>query len=85
MDLWMYLVIIAMFLVATVGTVWITLWTIQRGEARRKAAEVVGPTDTADGAAVPRVVRSVSTRTISTATAKTTTDAASDNEAKSAG
>jgi hypothetical protein len=35
MDLWMYLVVIGMFLVAIVGTVWITLWTIQRGERAR--------------------------------------------------
>lgn len=78
MDLWMYLVVVGMFLIATVGTVWITLWTIQRGEARRKAAEAAGsvsaePTP-ADDVPAPRVVRTVSTRTISTATAKTTTD-----------
>ena len=35
MDLWMYLVVIGMFLIAIVGTVWITLWTIQRGERAR--------------------------------------------------
>ncbi len=35
MDLWMYLVVIGMFLIAIVGTVWITLWTIQRGEKAR--------------------------------------------------
>lgn len=35
MDLWMYLVVIGMFLLAIVGTVWITLWTIQRGERSR--------------------------------------------------
>ncbi len=35
MEAWMYLFLIGMFLVATVGTVWITLWTIQRGERRR--------------------------------------------------
>jgi hypothetical protein len=39
MDLWMYLVIIAMFLLATVGTVWITLWTIQRGERAKAERE----------------------------------------------
>lgn len=35
MDLWMYLVVIGMFTVAIIGTVWITLWTIQRGERAR--------------------------------------------------
>jgi hypothetical protein len=35
MDLWMYLVVIGMFTIAIVGTVWITLWTIQRGERAR--------------------------------------------------
>jgi hypothetical protein len=35
MDLWMYLVVIGMFLIAIVGTIWITLWTIQRGERAR--------------------------------------------------
>ena len=35
MDLWMYLVVIGMFTIAIVGTVWITLWTIQRGERSR--------------------------------------------------
>ena len=35
MDLWMYLVVIGMFLFAIIGTVWITLWTIQRGERAR--------------------------------------------------
>lgn len=35
MEAWMYIFLIGMFLVATVGTVWITLWTIQRGERRR--------------------------------------------------
>ena len=39
MDLWMYLVIIAMFLLATAGTVWITLWTIQRGERAKAERE----------------------------------------------
>jgi hypothetical protein len=34
----MYLVVIGMFLVAIVGTIWITLWTIQRGERARAAA-----------------------------------------------
>lgn len=31
----MYLVVIGMFLIAIIGTVWITLWTIQRGERAR--------------------------------------------------
>jgi cbb3-type cytochrome oxidase subunit 3 len=35
MELWMYLFLIGMFLVAIVGTVWITLWTIQRGDRSR--------------------------------------------------
>lgn len=35
MELWMYLVVIGMFTIAIVGTVWITLWTIQRGERAR--------------------------------------------------
>lgn len=35
MALWMYIFVFAMFLVAIVGTVWITLWTIQRGERAR--------------------------------------------------
>lgn len=35
MDLWMYLVVIGMFLIAVIGTVWITLWTIQRGDRAR--------------------------------------------------
>jgi hypothetical protein len=39
MELWMYLVIIAMFLLAAVGTVWITLWTIQRGERAKAERE----------------------------------------------
>jgi hypothetical protein len=43
MDLWMYLVVIGMFLIAIVGTVWITLWTIQRGE-RARAERSGGPT-----------------------------------------
>ena len=42
MDLWMYLVVIGMFLIAIVGTVWITLWTIQRGE-RARAERPGGP------------------------------------------
>lgn len=50
MELWMYLFLIGMFLAATVGTVWITLWTIQRGERRRaegteqRGAAQPGPT-----------------------------------------
>jgi hypothetical protein len=79
MDLWMYLVVIGMFLIATVGTVWITLWTIQRGEARRKAAEAAGSASAESAvtgdAPAPRVVRTVSTRTIST---RPPTDAAND-------
>ncbi len=43
MDLWMYLVVIGMFLFAIIGTVWITLWTIQRGE-RSRAERSGGPT-----------------------------------------
>ncbi|HUG14049.1 MAG TPA: hypothetical protein VMM78_03435 [Thermomicrobiales bacterium] len=39
MELWMYLVVIGMILVSLVGTIWITLWTIQRGEARRTQAD----------------------------------------------
>ena len=40
MELWMYLFIIGMVLVAAVATIWITLWTIQRGErARQNRAE----------------------------------------------
>jgi hypothetical protein len=35
MELWMYLVVIGMFLIAIIGTIWITLWTIQRGERAR--------------------------------------------------
>jgi Tfp pilus assembly protein PilW len=35
MDLWMYLFLIGMFLIAIIGTVWITLWTIQRGDRSR--------------------------------------------------
>lgn len=47
----MYVFLIGMFLVAIVGTVWITLWTIQRGErakanraaeAERRAGEDAG-------------------------------------------
>jgi hypothetical protein len=43
MDLWMYLVVIGMFLIAIVGTVWITLWTIQRGERARAQRQGVAP------------------------------------------
>lgn len=39
----MYLVVIGMFTIAIVGTVWITLWTIQRGE-RARAERPGGPT-----------------------------------------
>ncbi len=42
MDIWMYLVVIGMFTIAIVGTVWITLWTIQRGE-RARAERPGGP------------------------------------------
>ncbi len=42
MELWMYLVVIGMILVALIGTVWITLWTIQRGE-RAKASQPERP------------------------------------------
>jgi hypothetical protein len=38
MHLWMYLVVIGMILFALVATVWVTLWTIQRGEKARAAA-----------------------------------------------
>lgn len=57
MDLWMYLFLIGMFLVAIVATVWMTLWTIQRGEARRKA-EQAGEAPTRPA----RQVRTISTR-----------------------
>lgn len=43
MDLWMYLVVIGMFTIAIVGTVWITLWTIQRGERARAERPGGGP------------------------------------------
>jgi hypothetical protein len=47
MELWMYLFIIGMFLVSIVGTIWITLWTIQRGErSRQKRADEAGTSDT---------------------------------------
>jgi uncharacterized SAM-binding protein YcdF (DUF218 family) len=35
MELWMYLFVIGMFVVSIIGTIWITLWTIQRGERSR--------------------------------------------------
>lgn len=56
MELWMYLFLAGMFLVAVIATVWMTLWTIQRGEARRKAEQA--------GEAPARPARQV--RTIST-------------------
>jgi hypothetical protein len=31
----MYAIVVVMFLIAIVGTIWITLWTIQRGERAR--------------------------------------------------
>jgi hypothetical protein len=37
----MYLVLIGMFVIAIVGTIWITLWTIQRGE-KAKAERAAG-------------------------------------------
>ena len=43
MEFWMYLVVIGMILVALIGTVWITLWTIQRGE-RANASRPEQPT-----------------------------------------
>jgi hypothetical protein len=43
MDLWMYLVVIGMFLIAIGGTVWITLWTIQRGERARAQRQNAAP------------------------------------------
>jgi|GEM_PF-2413906 len=43
MDFWMYLVVIGMFLIAIVGTVWITLWTIQRGERARSERAAGAP------------------------------------------
>lgn len=47
MELWMYLFIFGMFLVSIIGTVWITLWTIQRGEkARKSRAEEASRADT---------------------------------------
>jgi hypothetical protein len=39
MEWWMYVVVVGMFLFATIATVWLTLWTIQRGE-RRRATQV---------------------------------------------
>lgn len=46
MELWMYLFIIGMFLISIVGTIWITLWTIQRGErSRQKRADEAGASD----------------------------------------
>ena len=46
MDLWMYLVVIGMFVIAIIGTIWITLWTIQRGERARaeRSAAATPPT-----------------------------------------
>lgn len=38
MHLWMYLVVAGMILIALIATVWVTLWTIQRGEKARAAA-----------------------------------------------
>lgn len=35
MELWMYLFVIGMILVSVIATIWITLWTIQRGERSR--------------------------------------------------
>ena len=35
MELWMYLVVIGMILIAVAGSVWMTLWTVQRGERAR--------------------------------------------------
>lgn len=46
MELWMYLFIFGMFLIAIVGTIWITLWTIQRGErSRQKRADESGTSE----------------------------------------
>jgi hypothetical protein len=46
MELWMYLFIVGMFLLSIIGTVWITLWTIQRGErSRQKRSEEPGAPD----------------------------------------
>lgn len=36
MDAWMYIVIVGMFVLAAVGTVWITLWTIKRTGGYRR-------------------------------------------------
>lgn len=36
MDVWMYVVIVGMFVVAAAGTVWITLWTIKRTGGYRR-------------------------------------------------
>jgi hypothetical protein len=72
MDLWMYLVVIGMFLIATVATVWLTLWTIQRGRRAAEASANEPPT----GDQPQRTVRTVSTRTIST---KTSVDATTDS------
>ncbi|RIK39752.1 MAG: hypothetical protein DCC58_14845 [Chloroflexi bacterium] len=38
MHLWMYLVVIGMVVGALIATVWVTLWTIQRGEKARAAS-----------------------------------------------
>ena len=62
MELWMYLVVIGMFLVATIATVWMTLWTIQRGERRRNEAAAV--TERA-----PRRISTTSTSSPTTASA----------------
>jgi hypothetical protein len=40
MEWWMYAVVIGMFLFATIATVWLTLWTIKRGYARRPTTPV---------------------------------------------
>lgn len=48
----MYAFLVGMFLVAIVGTVWITLWTIQRGErakANRAAEAERGATEDLGG------------------------------------
>ena len=50
MVLWMYLVIICMFLLAAAGTVWITLWTIQRGERAKAKQREQGTEDRERGA-----------------------------------
>jgi uncharacterized protein (UPF0333 family) len=78
MELWMYLFLIGMFLVAAVGTVWITLWTIQRGEKRRAAESAAANTANPDAepanATAPRAPRTISTRTISTRPAAETNE-----------